>query len=97
MLQFGVFTTVENHEIGYPQQTQEHSKIRMVQVICQVNFYDFFKKDIYLYIPLLNHVITGFGFAYLNICICALSQNRSTAKYICSLLRIFKIAQMRGK
>ena len=44
MFQFGVFTTVENHEIGYPQQTQEHSKIRMVQVICQVNFYDFFKK-----------------------------------------------------
>ena len=66
MFQFGVFTTVENHEIGYPQQTQEHSEICMVQVICQVNFYDFFKK-IYLYIPLLNHVITGFGFAYLNI------------------------------
>ena len=27
MFQSGVFTTVENHELGYPQQTQEHSKI----------------------------------------------------------------------
>ena len=70
MLQFGVFTTVENHEIGYPQQTQEHSKIRMVQVICQVNFYDFFKKDIPVYtiIKSCDHWVWLCLFEYMYLC-----------------------------
>ena len=50
-------------------------------------------KVIVIYTPLSNHEITGPGLAGLFEYVCGLSLNSIVTKYICSLLRIFKIAR----